>query len=341
MPNNGPISLFAHERWQRVFAQASRQSGVMSRAQLIDAGIARWEITGHLRARRWRKVTGQVVALHSGPLSVDGHRWAAVLHGGPRAMLDGSSALLASGLERFTDDQIRVSVPRGARVRRTPRYNIRQTRRWRADDVAPAGIPRTRPPVAAVRAALWARTDKQATYVLTIVVQQGLATPAQLGEELLRILRAKRRLLLHAVVNDLLGGARTLSEIDVGRELRRRGLPPPARQVLRRDRRGRYFLDLSWPDHGVVVEIDGIHHTWAENVIGDALRQNALVLDGDVVLRLPCSGSVSNPTSSSSRSPTRSHKDGGAPPDSRSMSTGTSYGSHRRRCEPYDATRIA
>lgn len=263
---------------------------MLSRAQLIGYGVARWEITSHLRARRWRKVGSSVVALHTGPLSDEGHRWAAVLQGGPRAMLDGAASLVASGLERFTVDRIRVSVPRGARVRRTRRYDIRQTRRWRADDVVGAGIPRSRPPTAAVRAALWAKTDKQASYVLALTVQQGLATPSQLGEELLRILRDKRRLLLHAVVNDLLDGARTLSEIDVARELERRGLPAPARQVLRKDRRGRYYLDLYWPDLGVVVEIDGIHHAWAENVVGDALRQNALVLDGDVVLRLPLLG---------------------------------------------------
>ena len=290
MPDNGPSRIFADDRWQPVFALAREQGGIMSRAQLIEAGVRRWEITGHLRAARWRKVTGQVVALHNGPLSIEAHRWAAVLHGGPRAMLDGASALHASGLERFTTARVRVSVPRGARVRRTQRYDIRQTRRWRADDAAPGGIPRTRVPVAAVRAALWASTDKQAAYLLTLVVQQGLATPAQLGEELLRVLRAKRRLLLHAVVNDLLDGGRTLGEIDVARELRRRGMPPPARQVLRKDRRGRYFLDLYWPDLGVVVEIDGIHHAWAENIIGDALRQNSLALDGDVVLRLPLLG---------------------------------------------------
>lgn len=290
MPNNGPARTFSDERWRAVLALADGQGGVMTRAQLLDAGVARWEITSHLRAHRWRRVTDQVVALHNGPLPEEGHRWAAVLHGGPRAMLDGSASLVAAGLQRYTADRIRVSVPRGARVRRTHRYDIRQTRRWRVDDRAPSGIPRTRTPIAAIRAAMWAKTDKQASYVLSLVVQQGMATPRQLGEELLQIRRDKRRLLLHAVVDDLLGGASTLSEIDVVRELKKRGLPPPLRQVLRRDRRGRYYLDLYWPDLGVVVEIDGIHHTWAENVVGDALRQNALVLDGDTVLRLPLLG---------------------------------------------------
>ena len=38
------------------------------------------------------------------------------------------------------------------------------------------------------------------------------------------------------------------------------------------------------------IEIDGIHHSWAQNIVGDALRQNALTLQGDRVLRLPLLG---------------------------------------------------
>jgi very-short-patch-repair endonuclease len=223
-------------------------------------------------------------------ISQDGHSWAAVFQGGPRACLDGASSLLAGGLERFEVDRVRVSVPRGARVRRNPRYDIRQTRRWSADDIVRAGIPRTRNDVAAVRGALWAVSDRQATYLLTLAVQQGLATAERIGLQLLRISRDRRRALLHTVVNDLLDGARALGELDVARELRRRGLPPPERQVLRKDARNRYYLDLYWPQWHLVVEIDGIHHTWAENVVGDALRQNALALDGDTVLRLPLLG---------------------------------------------------
>jgi very-short-patch-repair endonuclease len=252
--------------------------------------VTRWEIRGQVRGGRWQLIGDQSVALHNAELSPTGEHWAAVFQGGPRACLDGGSALIAAGLERFEIDRVRVSVPRGARVRRNQRFDIRQTRRWSADDILHTGIPRTRVPTAAVRAALWARTDREATFVLTLVVQQRLTTPEALGVELLRVRRDKRRLLLHEVVNDLLGGAQSLGEIDIGRELRRRGLPPPARQVLRRDRRNRYYLDLYWPAWKLVVEIDGIHHTWAAHVVGDALRQNALMLDGDTVLRLPLLG---------------------------------------------------
>lgn len=263
---------------------------MVARKPLYALHVTRWEIRGRVRAGRWQLVGDQSVCLHNAVIDRVGQRWAAVFQGGPRACLDGASALIASGLERYEVDRERVSVPRGARVRRTRRYDIRQTRRWHSDDIVQTGIPRTRVPVAAVRAGLWAVTNRQAAYVVTLTVQQGLASAEAIGHELLRVRRDKRRGLLHTVVNDLLDGARALGELDVARELRRRGLPAPQRQVLRRDRRNRYYLDLYWPDHGLVVEIDGIHHAWAENVVGDALRQNALVLDGDTVLRLPLLG---------------------------------------------------
>ena len=273
-----------------VLAHAERQASIVSRRQLYAAGMTRCAVRHHIRVGRWQRVGDQSVCLHTGPLSTVSHHWAAVFQGGPRACLDGATALIASGLERFEAAAIRVSVPRGARIRRSKAYDIRQTRRWSAADVVDLGVPRTQPAVAAVRAALWARTDREATYVLTLTVQQGLASPEAIGDELLRIRRDRRRLLLHAVVNDLLDGARALGEIDVARECRRRGLPEPARQVLRRDGQHRYYLDLYWPDYHLVVEVDGIHHAWAENVVGDALRQNALALDGDTVLRLPLLG---------------------------------------------------
>ena len=269
---------------------AMTQGRVVSRRQIYDLGLTRWHVRGQLRARRWSRVGDQAVSLHTGALTADGQRWAAVFQGGPRAHLDGASALVAGGLQRFTEQRIRVTVPRGARVRRTPLFDIRQTRRWSADDVMPTGIPRARPAVAAVRGALWAVSDRQATLLLTMAVQQRLARAEDIGIELLRIRRDKRRRMLHAVVLDLLEGAGSLGELEVSRLLRRRGLPRPDRQVLRRAGRRRYYLDLYWERWKLVVEIDGIQHAWAENVVPDALRQNVLSMAGDTVLRLPLLG---------------------------------------------------
>ena len=268
---------------------------MVSRRQLYALGFTRWEVTAHVRARRWQVVTDQVLCTYTGPLDQQALHWAAVFQGGPRAHLDGVSALAASGLKRFDVDRVRVSVPRGARVRRTRLFDIRQTRRWSPDLLAANGVPRTTPAVAGIRAALWARSDRQAALVLTMVVQQGLASPEDLAVAALLVKRDRRRKLVQGVVLDLLGGARSLGEIDVARECRRRGLPEPSRQVLRRDGGRRYYLDLYWDEWGVVVEIDGIHHTWAENVVGDALRQNAVSISRATVLRLPLLGLRTQP----------------------------------------------
>jgi hypothetical protein len=278
-------------RRHRAQRLATEQAGVLSRPQIYGEGITRFEVRANVRAGRWRAVGRQCVVLCSGELTPAARRWVAVLEAGPRAFLDGVSALQAAGLEHFDWDSIRVSVPRGARIRHVPGIDIRQTRRWRAGDLHEgSGVPRARVEVAAVRGALWARTDKQAALLLTMVVQQGLSTPQLLGREMLRVKRDRRRALLYAVVLDLMEGARTVSEAEFVRECSRRGLPPPARQSLRRTTRGDCYLDVEWDDWDLVVEVDGIQHSWASNVVAEALRQNEVTLGRSTVLRLPLLG---------------------------------------------------
>lgn len=269
---------------------AEQQGGVVSRRQAYDAGITRSQVRANLAAQRWRRVGSQSLALRTGPLSEHGKAWAAVFEAGPRAMVDGASALILSGLRHFDCDALRISVPRGVKPRRGRGLNVRQTRRLNPGDRAETGVPRTRPEVAAVRAALWARSDRQAALVLTMTVQQGLATAERIAIEMLRVRRDKRRAFVHLVLLDLLGGVRSLGELDFANECRRRGLPEPTRQAIRRGRNGSYYLDVYWEQWHLVVEIDGIHHGWADQVVGDAIRHNDLALSGDKVLRLPLLG---------------------------------------------------
>jgi len=123
-----------------------------------------------------------------------------------------------------------------------------------------------------------------------MVVQQRLAVPEDIARALLDVRRDRRRRFVETVLLDLIGGAESLGEIDVARNCRRRGLPEPDRQVVRKGRAGRYFLDAYWEDFGVVLEVDGIHHLHARNVVDDALRQNHVTLAGGTVLRLPLLG---------------------------------------------------
>jgi hypothetical protein len=286
------VRQLAAVRRIRVVRRANEQGGVISRREAYLLGLTRAEVRAQIRAERWQRVGRHCLCVHNGPLTPVARQWAAVLEAGPRAHLDGTSALIASGLEHFTEERIRVSVPKGARIRRRrrPGMDLRETRRFDPEDVVCGGVPRSRPAVAAIRGALWATSDRQATLVVTMAVQQGLCRVEELARELLRVKRDRRRLMLAELVMDLAGGVGSLGELDFLRGCRSRGVPEPDAQVVRRTRSGRYYLDFRWNRWRVVVEVDGIQHAWAQNLVQDAIRHNQVALEGDTVLRLPLLG---------------------------------------------------
>jgi hypothetical protein len=142
-----------------------------------------------------------------------------------------------------------------------------------------------------VDAAVWSASPRRACALVAAGVQQRLTTVERLRRELLKAGAVRHRRLLLGVLDDIAGGAQALSEIDFAGLCRRAGLPAPTRQAVRRDSRGRRrYLDVEWrlPDGRVlVVEVDGGVHLVAAQLWEDQLRQNDLVLQGDMVLRYP------------------------------------------------------
>jgi very-short-patch-repair endonuclease len=287
-----PRPVFRTSRLANLREIGAHQAMIVTRSQAYAAGFTRSEIRAQIAAERWRRIGVHCLALFTGELGHESECWVAVLEAGPRAQIDGESALVLAGLKGYNAKQVRVSIPRGARVRhRGSNVDIRQTRRWSAGDLADGPGPRrTRIPVAAVRAALWAKSEKQAALLVTMTVQQELASVQAISAELLRVRRDRRRALLSATLLDLAGGVGSLNELDVLRGCRERQLPEPDVQSLRRTPRGSYYLDFRWQRWGIVVEVDGIQHAWATNVVGDSLRHNTIAIDGDIVLRLPVLG---------------------------------------------------
>lgn len=272
-----------------VHALAAHQDGVVSREQARLLGADRWVVRGEVRAQRWRGIGRWTVAVHMLPVGERGLWRAALNDSGRRSALDGVSALRASGLVGF-DDVTHVSVPQGSRARSRPGVIVHQLRSYSADDVITAGIARMRPHVAVVRAALWARSDRAAATIMAMTVQQRLTTPDRLLREAMELGHHQRRSLIVTIARDIVDGARALSELDFAKRCRERGLPPPTRQMVRRGRRGRIYLDVYWSEFRVVVEIEGIHHDAPENIVDDSLRQNDLTIKRNAVLRIPLIG---------------------------------------------------
>ena len=266
------------------------QNGVVSRRQLLGMGATRWQIMAELRAGRWRAHGRQSIATHTGELNAGALLWYATFEAGPRSAIDGGSSLEAAGLAGFHFETVRVSVPRGAPAVKRLGLTVRQTRRLRQSDMTTVGLRRVRTEIAAVRAALWAATDRQAATILAMTVQQRLTTAEAIGRALLDVKRHRRRKFIERVILDLLGGVQAIGELDFARLCRQYGLPEPDRQVVRRTSRGNAYLDVYWLAYHLVVEVDGIHHVWAQAVVSDALRQNDVSLASDIVLRLPLLG---------------------------------------------------
>jgi hypothetical protein len=265
---------------------ADPQQHVVGRRQLHRAGVPRWYTRNEIRQRRWQRTGRQTVAVHNGPLDQRARWWVAVLEVGSRAALDGVSALQAAGVKGLDDTIVVVATPKSSTPGKPPGVRVRETRRYRSEDVVPVGIPRMRPAVAAVHAALWARSDRQAKLFVVMTVQQRHASVADVGEVVATVRRHTRRRLLTRVIADLAAGAQSLGEIDVGAAMRKRGLPEPSRQSIRKRPDGKEYLDVEWPDFRLVLEIDGVGHEEAAQVLKDLLRDMRVLVEGGDVIRL-------------------------------------------------------
>lgn len=258
----------------------------MSRRQLRDAGVNRHDVRNAVAAGRWHLVGQEtVLVVGSPPLIGEARSWWAVLEAGAEAVLDGVSALHAAGLTGFTSDVIDVTLPRGTVRPSLDNVTIHQPRE--TGRVLTAGLPRTAPEVAALRAAAWAVSDRQAALILAMCVQQRLVSAERLLSQWATLKRSRRRALIETVVNDLADGAHSLGELDFAAMCRQRGLPEPTRQAVRHGAAGRVYLDVAWEDIGLVVEIDGSHHGRVDQSLADAFRQNEVTIAGERVLRIP------------------------------------------------------
>ncbi|TWP36158.1 hypothetical protein [Leekyejoonella antrihumi] len=278
------------QRRRRVDALASTQGWVISRHQLHQLGVDRHAIAAEVAARRWFLPARHTVAVRTGALTILATQWCAIWETGAGAVLGGVTALQAAGLTGFDSGMSHVSVLRGHSPRRLRPVRLHELTTRLSDEVDARGVPRVRPGVAALRAAGWAVSDRQAALLLVLPVQQRLVSASRLEELLPVIPLQRRRGLIHSLVRDIADGAESLGELDFAGLCRQWGLPEPSRQVLRQGPNGRIYLDVRWDALDLVVEIEGIHHEHGLQPVDDSLRQNDITLSHDRVLRIPVLG---------------------------------------------------
>ncbi|MCW2606226.1 MAG: hypothetical protein JWO60_919 [Frankiales bacterium] len=281
------------EHWDDV---AASQDGVLARAQALRGGLTEdawdWRL-----AHDWSAPAPGVAVLHRGDPSLRQLGWGAVLLGGPGACLTGTWALAEQGWRVEDRGPVDVLVPAERLVVARTLRTGQRVRFHRSAPLEEMRHPVRVPPVAraapaALHAASWSSSDRQAEERIASAVQQRLVAVPALRDALARTPRLPRRAALRAVLADVEQGAHARSELDLLALLRRNGLPRPDRLQLRsRTHRVRY-LDAWWERQRVVLEVDGAHHRSVGQWEQDLLRANAVQVDArqDRVLLLRLTG---------------------------------------------------
>ncbi|WP_157647670.1 DUF559 domain-containing protein [Actinomycetospora chiangmaiensis] len=257
----------------------------MAVSQAEEAGFTRAQIAARVRKGEWLRDQRGVLRAADHPVTPRSRVRAAMLSVGSDATLVGRSAAFWWRLTDVAPHDVEIAVDHARQPR--PRTGVRLVRR--------AIPPEDRVVVDGV-----AVTKKPAT-VLAAVASLGLDLGAQLmdralqagvGLEAMREVH-RRTVGRHGAVVALqllllaAGGARSEAERTAHRLLRGAGIGgwTADHEVVLRGY-GLAVLDIAFTDRRVLVEIDGwAYHRDLRAFLRDARRQNALMLDGWVVIR--------------------------------------------------------
>jgi hypothetical protein len=274
---------------QELDALLRLQDGVLSRRQVLDAGLTDVDIERRLRRRECARIHPGVYLEHTGPPTWNQRAWAAVLFYWPAA-LAGSSALAIQevrGFEPKAGAPIEVSVDRDRRVVRQLGIVVRQHARFDTLCQMQLEPPRQRLEHAALGVASGKAGLDRSVGVLADLVQQGRTTPRRLLDALRERPRLRHRAILQMVLVDVQSGVHSVLEHRYLKDVERaHGLPTGERQ--RRTVAGGTitYRDVEYVDFGVTVELDGrIGHSEVADQWSDLERDIATFIAGGVTVR--------------------------------------------------------
>ncbi len=266
---------------------AQRQHGAVARRQLRELGISDDRIKGRLRRRQLRPIHRGVYAYGFRPTGREARWMAAVLAGGPDAVLSHRSAAQLWGLQRGPSRAIEVTRARGWRAPdgvAIHRAALPDDERTAVDGIAVTTPPRTILDLAAVA------SRRQLERALNELEVRGLTDRLSIPDLLARYPRRRGI----AVLRELLGeGAERggvtendFEELFVGL-LDSHGLPRP-RFNADIAVAGRFFCaDCLWRKERLIVELDGrAAHGTRKAFESDLERDRLLMADGWLVVRI-------------------------------------------------------
>jgi hypothetical protein len=265
-------------------ALAARQHGLVTRRQAAEADISAGMIRRRLQTDRWQPLGGDVFMVTAGPVTWPTRVMAACL--ATNGIASHRTAALLHGLSGFDRQPIEVSV---GRYSRGAHVDLPDVVVHRSCDIADAGMERRCEGIPVTGSARLVAdlggSSSRRTYeaaVDELVGRGALSWPAVFDSLLVHARRGRNgsaalRQLVEARRGTDLGD--DLLDAAFVRLLTTRGLPPPVAGHLVK---GRYRVDLAYPDQQVAIDLSGIHR---DGAAGDgAVVQTRLTAAGWVVL---------------------------------------------------------
>lgn len=274
---------------------AARQDGVVNRRQLLAAGVAASQVDSRVRNRTLKKLYAGVYAVGHDRLSPLGRQRAAVMAGGPNAVLSHRAAAGLHGLlppngilEVIRSSSPDPHQPPPAHASRAihPGLVIHRTRSLKRGEVRNRhGIPVT----SAVRTVI-NLAEREPPRSLDTAIRRGIARNLFDLDELNRAIdRARGRKgiakLRKVLANWNPGKLRTKSGLEnkTADRFRAWGIPDP----LINDFRCGHEVDFQWPGSNILVESDGgAYHASRADRHRDYQKMLDLQAAGNIVVRI-------------------------------------------------------
>jgi len=240
--------------------QARLQGDVISRKQVLDAGLREGMIAWNVRSGRWQQVHVGVYATITGPIGRNAVLWAAVLYCGPQARLSHQSAAELHGLIDGQFPVVHVTIPSNRKVRPPEGVVIHRSahisRPWQ-----PVGLP----PHTFIEETIIDLVQAAGNLDDMVALVASAFSRKLTSEPFLRRAAAERKKLrwrreLGEVISMAAGGMHSVLEYRHDRDVQRaHGLPEPLKQArFRKPDGSNGYRDRYYPLYdGLVIELDG------------------------------------------------------------------------------------
>jgi predicted transcriptional regulator of viral defense system len=264
---------------------AQWQAGVVSRKQLLDAGLSAQLVTRRLERQRWQQLYRGVYATFTGPPPRKAWLWAAVLRAGPGAVLSHLTAAELHGLLDTPAELIFVTVPSSRRIT-APELVVRTSSRVSEATQPGRQPPRTSLEETVLDLAQLAWTFDDACGWLTQACGRRLTTAAKLGHA--QHLRKKMRWRheLEDVLKASADGIHSALEYRYLRDVERaHGLPRSRHQVRVVIEGKTVYRDAYYDMYKLATELDGKLAHRDEERWRDSRRDNQAGAEGILTTR--------------------------------------------------------